>query len=249
MRVCRDVIVLYLWPMCGRYSLTSPAESVRDLFGYDAQPNLQPRANIAPTQAVAAVRRGADDAPTFVWLRWGLIPSWAKDAAIGSRLINARAESVAEKPAFRGAFRVRRCLIAADGFYEWRKEGARRQPYRIVRRDGAPFAFAGLWDQWVDPASGEVIESCTIITTEANNTLRHLHSRMPVIFDPAAFDAWLNPNTDVRHVQALLVPAADDLLHAYPVSSRVNSPRNEDPDLIEPVALEEMNAPSIGLLL
>lgn len=235
--------------MCGRYSLTLPPDAVRRLFGYLARPNMAPRANIAPTQPVAAVRRDADGTPEFACLRWGLIPSWAKDAAIGNRLINARAESVAEKPAFRAAFRARRCLIAADGFYEWRKEGGRRQPYRILRRDAAPFGFAGLWERWHDPATGEVIESCTIITTDANNALRQIHPRMPVILDPAAFAAWLDPAADPRAAQALLAPAPDDLLRAYPVSTRVNSPRNEGLDLVEPLADGGSETPETGRLL
>jgi putative SOS response-associated peptidase YedK len=159
--------------MCGRYSLITPVEGMRRVFGFLEQPNLAPRYNIAPSQEIAAVRLGADGMRHFAWLRWGLIPSWAKEARIGYRTINARAETVAEKPAFRAAFRKRRCLVLADGFYEWqkRKEGA-KQPYRITLADGGPFGFAGLWETWHDPESGERIESATIIVTEANDRVR-----------------------------------------------------------------------------
>jgi putative SOS response-associated peptidase YedK len=174
--------------MCGRYSLTSPVEAVRKVFGFAARPNLAPRANIAPSQEVAAVRLGPGESGDvgqehggrcFVWLRWGLIPAWAKDPAIGNRMINARAETLAEKPAFRSAFRKRRCLILADGFYEWKSESGRKQPYRITLTGGGPFALAGLWERWTDPQGAGTIESCTIITTEANARLREIHHRMP----------------------------------------------------------------------
>jgi putative SOS response-associated peptidase YedK len=171
-------------------------------------------------------------------LRWGLIPSWAKEAGIGARMINARAETLADKPAFRAAFRARRCLIAADGFYEWAACGqGPKQPYRIVLRAGGCFAFAGLWESWRDPAQpGQAaVESCTIITTTANCTLQPIHARMPVILDPADFGRWLDPRTAAADLRALLRPLPDETLTAYPVSTRVNSVANDDLDLLRPL--------------
>lgn len=215
--------------MCGRYSLTTPVEAVGRLFEVAERPNLPPRYNIAPSQQAPVVRADAAGGRVLAPMRWGLIPSWAKEAKIGYRMINARAETVAGKPAFRGAFRHRRCLVPADGFYEWRKLGATKQPYRITRADGAPFAFAGLWERWRAP-DGAVIDSFTIITTVANETLRPIHERMPVILDPADFGAWLEAGGVGR-----LVPYAGAELAAIPVSTRVNSPKNDDPACIAPL--------------
>ncbi|MCH7795368.1 MAG: SOS response-associated peptidase, partial [Proteobacteria bacterium] len=188
---------------------------------------------------VAAVRLASGESGEvgrrFVWLRWGLIPAWAKDPAIGNRTINARAETVAEKPAFRAAFRERRCLIVADGFYEWKTEAGGKQPYRITLVDGGPFALAGLWERWAGPHGGEAIESCTIVTTEANARLRAIHPRMPVILAPDAFDPWLDPETPGAEAEALLVPYPSEALTHYRVSPRLNSPANDDPALIEPL--------------
>lgn len=228
--------------MCGRYSLTTPLQAMSDLFGFAERPNLAPRYNIAPTQQVAAVRLGGAGQRHFVQLRWGLIPAWAKDPAIGSRMINARAESLAEKPAFRAAFRQRRCLIPADGFYEWQAGGgdkAMKQPYRITLADGGPFGFAGLWESWRDPRSGERIESCTIITTEANERLRPIHHRMPVILPPGSYAPWLDPASRSAAALALLrpYPAAD--MAATAVSTRVNKVANDDPGLIEPLEVKQ----------
>ena len=226
--------------MCGRYSLTSPVEGVRQVFGFLEQPNLAARHNIAPTQEVLAVRRhqdepGAAPARHLVMLRWGLIPAWAKDIAIGSRMINARAETVAEKPAFRAAFAKRRCLVIADGFYEWRGEAGGKQPYRATLADGGPFGFAGLWESWKSRADGAVIESCTILTTEANELLRPIHPRMPVILDPADFDVWLDPTRPAAALQAILRPHPAGAMTVYPVSRRVNSVANDDAELIQPL--------------
>ena len=233
--------------MCGRYSLTAPAEVVRDLFNYLERPNLGPRANIAPTQEVAAVRLGADGARHFVRLRWGLVPAWAKDAGMGARMINARAETLAEKPAFRDAFRARRCLIAADGFYEWKSEGGAKQPYRIARADGAPFAFAGIWERWDKSPNGgpggAPLETCSIVTTEANTRLSEIHPRMPVILDPGAFAAWLDPATPPAEARALLAPYPAEGLVAYRVTRRVNAVANDDLGLIEPLKDGEESPP------
>ena len=223
--------------MCGRYSLTSPTEAVRRMFDFPEQPNLAVRVNIAPSQDVAAVRLGADGASArhFAWLRWGLIPSWAKEPGIGNRMINARAETIAEKPAFRAAFRRRRCLIPADGFYEWKTERGRKQPYRIALEGGAPFAFAGIWERWEGSGEAGAVESCTIITTEANARLMAIHHRMPVILAPGAYEAWLDPATPGAEAQALLRPAPSEWFTAYRVSPKINSPANDDPALIAPL--------------
>lgn len=237
--------------MCGRYSLTTPVEGLRRLFDFPEQPNLEPRYNIAPTQSVAAVRRappsGAEENPELepaagahrrhlVMLRWGLIPSWAKDASIGSRMITARAETLAERPAFRAAFRERRCLIVADGFYEWRKrdEGP-KQPYRIALGDGGPFAFAGLWERWRDPAGGAWVESCAIVTGAANALVRPIHQRMPVILPPEAFDTWLDSDSEPAEALRLLQPYAGGDLVAFAISTRINKVANDDASVLAPL--------------
>lgn len=224
--------------MCGRYSITQPVEAIQRVFCVSERPNLPPRYNVAPTQDVPAVRRGEDGERHLALLRWGLIPFWADDASIGSRMINARAESAAQKNAFRTAFRRRRCLIVADGFYEWQKpatKGGRKQPYRVTLTDGGLFAFAGLWESWREPASGETVESCAILTTDANEDLAQIHERMPVILDPAGYDTWLDPDTDPADAQALLSPYPAERLTAYPVPTRVNAVANDDPGVIEPL--------------
>ena len=227
--------------MCGRFILTTPIEALAEIFGFSERPNLAPRHNIAPTQLVAAVRSGEEGARHLAVLHWGLVPFWAKDSSIGARMINARGESVAEKPAFRAAFRHRRCLIPANGFYEWKKapDGG-KQPYLIRRPSGEPFAFAGLWESWEDEESGEVLESCSIITTDANATLEPIHHRMPVILDETGRAEWLTPGSERgRELQALLKPAPDDLLESYPVSRAVNKVANDSPELLEPVSLTD----------
>jgi putative SOS response-associated peptidase YedK len=225
--------------MCGRYSLTTPVEALRRLFGFAELPNLAPRYNIAPTQDVPVVRFGPDDARHLGLLRWGLIPSWARDRAMGNRLINARAEGVATTPAFRAAFKSRRCLVPADGFYEWRTENGIRQPWRITLGDGGPFAFAGLWEAWRDPASGQVVESFAIITTDANALVKPIHDRMPVILDPQDYDRWLTASATDPGL-GLLRPCAADRLRAYRVDPIVNNPRNDDPACL----VEKPAAPS-----
>jgi putative SOS response-associated peptidase YedK len=219
--------------MCGRFSLTTPSAALRDLFGFDELPNLPPRYNIAPTQDVAAVRLSGERLkPTFTVLRWGLVPSWAKDPSVGSRMINARAETVTDKPAFRQAFRRRRCLIPADGFYEWqvRPDGG-KQAWRITKEGGVPFAFAGLWERW-SGADGSEIESCTFVTTTAAESIAPIHERMPVMLDPADFTGWLRGTPE--EALALLHPYRGALA-SYPVSPRVNSVRNDDAALVERV--------------
>jgi putative SOS response-associated peptidase YedK len=223
--------------MCGRYTLSSPTDDIALLFELPELPPVMPRYNLAPTQEAAVVRVPAPGAPRqLVPLRWGLIPYWAKEASIGNRMINARAESVAEKPAYKWSFKKKRCLIPADGFYEWKKEGKTKQPYLIHRQDGKPFAFAGLWSTWVDREHGNTtpVETFTILTTDANDLMRPLHDRMPVIIDPENFDLWLDPKMeDTEKLQPLLVPHASEGFEAFLVSRNVNSPAHDAADCIE----------------
>lgn len=219
--------------MCGLYSLTTPVEGIIRLFDVSERPNLRPRYNIAPTQDVTAVRQDEDGARHLVFFRWGLVPFWAKDLSIGARMINARAESVRQKPAFRAAFKRRRCLVPADGYYEWKKDKADKQPHRIVMEDGGPYAFAGLWESWSSPDGSEV-ETCTIITTDASPPVAQIHNRMPVILDQEDFAAWLSGGDD--EAERLLRPyAGRRTLRAYPVDRRVGNVRNDDADLVRPL--------------
>jgi putative SOS response-associated peptidase YedK len=218
--------------MCGRFSLTQSAWAIAQTFQLSDVPNLTPRYNIAPTQPIGTILQKAQR--QFQWMQWGLIPSWAKDPSIGNKLINARAESLREKPSFRNAFKRRRCLIVADGFYEWQKIDKRKQPYYIQMHDDKPFAFAGLWDTW-QPPEGEAIASCTIITTSANAIVQPIHDRMPVILSPDRYTRWLDPTlTDTQVLQDLLQPYNSDAMKATPVSSAVNNPANEKPECIAP---------------
>ena len=225
--------------MCGRYTLrVSPAE-LAELFAVINSFDWSPRYNIAPTQSVAAVRAAHDSSGReLALLKWGLIPSWATDPKIGSSLINARAETVAVKPAFRSAFRKRRCLIAVDGFYEWQAIAGQKskQPYYIAVRDVPAFAFAGLTEHWSSP-EGSTLDSCTIITTMANSLMQSIHHRMPVILDPADYDRWLDPaRQDPQDLLPLLAPFPADQMQLVPVSTLVNSPRNESPECIVPIS-------------
>lgn len=223
--------------MCGRYTLTSPSEDLALLFDISQLPLIPPRYNLAPTQEAAVVRVTAPGEPRRLdFLRWGLIPYWAKEASIGNRMINARSEGVAEKPSYRHSFKKKRCLVPTDGFYEWKKEGKAKQPYLIRRHDRKPFAFAGLWSTWRDPEKEAPVETFTILTTDANDFIRPLHDRMPVILMPEDFDLWLDPKVeDAALIQPLLRPAPNDILETYPVSKLVNSPTNELPHCIEPL--------------
>ena len=223
--------------MCGRFNLQTPAADLVKFFDLLRTPGLQPRFNIAPTQPTLVIRR-TDTGRSPDLLHWGLIPSWSKDPKIGSRMINARGETVAEKPSFRAAFKRRRCLIPASGFYEWKKNGATKQPYHIGMQNDQLFAFAGLWEYWKG-ADDSVIESCTIITTEANQLLADLHDRMPVILYSEDYDCWLDSeNDDKDELQSLLVPHDPDAMVFYPVSTIVNNPRNEVPDCVEPISID-----------
>jgi putative SOS response-associated peptidase YedK len=222
--------------MCGRFTLTTPMPVLAELFLFPEAATPEPRYNIAPTQAVATVRALAGiDKRELAFLRWGLVPSWADDLAIGNRLINARSETVAAKPSFRSAFKCRRCLVLADGFYEWQKLGTRKQPFYFRLRDGKPFAFAGLWERW--EKAGAPVESCTILTTEANDVLRPVHERMPVILGPKDYDLWLDPSPQKPELlQALLRPYPPGEMTGFPVSPLVNNPRNNSSRCIEPAA-------------
>jgi putative SOS response-associated peptidase YedK len=223
--------------MCGRYSLTTAPEALRRLFDFDTTPNLAPRYNIAPTQSAPVVRAAGGGGRELAMLRWGLIPSWAKDASVGGKMINARSETVAEKPSFRSAFRQRRCLVPADGFYEWRREGEIKQPYRIGMKDGHAFAFAGLWESWRESEDGEAVESFTILTCEANRKLRPIHPRMPVILTPESYETWLDTSPgSAERAMSVPRPFAVEPMAFYRVSTRVNSPRNDDPDCLKPIA-------------
>ncbi|MFC7334470.1 SOS response-associated peptidase [Rhodocista pekingensis] len=262
--------------MCGRFVMATPVAELARLFGVPDRPNLAPRWNVAPTQEIAVIRArppaaedgdgvngdgmsgdgaagaGAEPRPAaqLVPMRWGLVPFWAKEAGIGARLINARADTLAEKPAFREALKHRRCLIPADGFYEWSSVGGRKQPHYIHRRDGGVLAFAGLWESWRGPKGEPPLDppllTATIITTEANATLRPLHGRMPVILAEGDRDRWLDPVTPVAQALALLRPAADDLLRAMPVSPRVNAVRNDDAACIRPLSEDGAGAEGAG---
>ncbi len=225
--------------MCGRFTLTvDPAQLQDALPGVDIQQNIAPRYNIAPTQPVAVVpNTGENKLDFFVW---GLIPSWAKDPEIGNRLINARAETLAEKPSFRTAFRRRRCLIPASGFYEWKAspDGKSKTPMYIHMKSGQPFAFAGLWEVW-NSKDGSTIYSCTIITGQPNSLVQGIHNRMPVILKPEDYPKWLNPAEQrPEDLVPLLVPYPAVEMEAFPVSRLVNSPENDLPDCIRPIAEE-----------
>ena len=221
--------------MCGRYTLRTPVETLAEEFGITGPlPEVPTRFNVAPTQEVAAVLE-EDEQRKLEMLRWGLIPSWADDPAIGNRMINARSETAAQKPSFRSAFRKRRCLVLADGFYEWQKTASGKQPYYIRMGDGSPFAFAGLWESW--GKYGEEVRSCTILTTEANGLVGEIHHRMPVILPAEEYDLWLAP--DMREAEPLLDllrPYPDDVMEAYSVSRFVNSPSNDSEQCVESLA-------------
>lgn len=213
--------------------MATPGQTIAELFGLDDAPQLSPRYNIAPTQDVAVVRAGTSGSRELAMLHWGLVPAWAKERDVGNRMINARAETLAEKPAFRAALRARRCLVLADGFYEWQKLPTRKQPYHVRLRDGRPFGFAGLWERWNSP-EGEALESCTIVTTVPNEVVAPIHDRMPVILAAEDVGAWLEPGQrDVTAILPLLRPYPAELMKAYPVGLRVNSPANDDPRCLE----------------
>ena len=216
--------------MCGRFAFYSPAEATAALFGASSPADVKPRYNIAPTQFIAAVREDEQQAREVAMLRWGLVPFWAKGPSIGNRMINARAETVAEKPSFRNAYKKRRCLVLADGFYEWRKEGDTKTPYFISLADGSPFAFAGLWENWSSKESDESLQTTAIITTEASDFMAQIHQRMPVVLLPEHAGRWLDGDMELLQEMIGKPPS----FRAWPVNRTVNNARNEGEELIDP---------------
>lgn len=223
--------------MCGRYRLSRRKQVVEEHFNSASdEEDWIPRYNIAPTQPVATIRQ-AGAKRILSTMRWGLIPSWATDTSIGSRLINGRSETVLEKPAFRESFRMRRCLIPADGFYEWKKAGNERHPFHFAMKDHSLFAFAGIWDRWKSP-TGRVLESCSILTTAPNELMEGVHDRMPVILPPQHYQTWLTASaTESKRLVELLVPFDASVMQRYPVSSLVNKPENDLPECAEEVPI------------
>ena len=219
--------------MCGRFALLAPGPAIAEQFGVSIAHEIAPRYNIAPTQPVAAVRLDQRGERELTYFQWGLIPSWAKDPTMGARMINARSETVTEKPSFRAAFKRRRCLLPASGFYEWQKLNGHKQPMYIRPAGETVFGLAGLWEMWHD-AEGGLLESCTILTTTPNELVAPIHNRMPVIVDPADYSMWLDPGEDPENSLHLLRPYPAELMEAYPVSTAVNNPRNEGPANIAP---------------
>lgn len=220
--------------MCGRYTLTADAESIQLAFKLDDNDGwTEPRFNIAPTQQVAVITDR--DPKTLSLMRWGLVPSWAKDPKIGNRMINARSETAAEKPSFRTAFKRRRCLIPADGYYEWTKKGKKKIPMYIQHAEREIFAFAGLWDGWKN-LDGDWLQTCAILTTEANEKVRPIHHRMTVILEPEDYELWLSPRELMPpEWQPLMAGPASEELKFHQVSTQVNSPANDNPTLVLPI--------------
>jgi putative SOS response-associated peptidase YedK len=217
--------------MCGRYCITSAPEAIRALFRYPDRPNFPPRYNVAPTQPVPIVRM-TEGERRFALVRWGLIPPWVKDPKAIALLINARGETVNDKPAFRNAMRRRRCLFPADGFYEWKVEDGRRRTFHARQPGGGPLAFAGLWETWIGP-NGEEMETAAIITTQANREMGAIHHRAPVIVPPEQFDFWLDDKVDAGEAEQLIRPSPDGSMEVYEVSPAVNKVTNDSPELIE----------------
>ena len=218
--------------MCGRFCLDSTSEVLVRFFATQGFVPFAPRYNIAPGRQVLAVRWGEDQREA-AFFNWGLIPAWAKDRSIGAKLINARGETLSEKPSFRAAFKMRRCLIPATGFYEWKVEGTRKQPFLFRRCDREPFALAGLWERWIDKEDGQEVDSCSIITTAANSMVSEIHQRMPVLISTANFDEWLQG--DSRPLKRLLESSEWPGFEFYAVSSCVNNSRNEGEECVKPL--------------
>jgi putative SOS response-associated peptidase YedK len=222
--------------MCGRFTRKENFQHLAEQLGIKVLPPLSPRYNIAPSQLVACVRTNIEsEQRECTELKWGLVPSWAKDPSIGNKLINARGETVAEKPAFRKAFKQQRCLVLADGFYEWKQDGKTKQPYYVRFKDQRLFAFAGLWERWKENEA-DPLETCTIITTAPNAVMESIHHRMPVILASKDYADWLDPSLQaVERVNALLRPYPPEEMETYPVSQLVNSPRNDRPECVVPI--------------
>jgi len=225
--------------MCGRYTLSAPSDLIEDLMELEESIELQPRFNIAPTQeAPVVLQRDSSASRRLETLRWGLVPFWAKDRSIGDRMINARSETVVEKPAFRASFKRKRCLVVADGFYEWQVTGGPKQPFFFRLTSREPFAMAGLWDRWDKGADGSSLETFAILTTEPNSVVEPVHKRMPVILERADYAAWLDPDgQDTDRLQEFLVPYPHTEMEGIPVSTYVNNPANQGPRCVEPIVL------------
>jgi len=221
--------------MCGRFTRKENLQHLAEALGLTGIPNLKPQYNIAPSQFVACIRTNPDTQEReWVQLKWGLVPSWTKDPSIGHKLINARGETVADKPSFRHAFTQQRCLVLADGFYEWKREGKTKQPYYIRLKDGRPFAFAGLWERWAK--QGPALETCALITTVPNTLMAPIHNRMPVILPESAYASWINPGLqNTIYLSGFLDPYPTEEMEAYPVSQMVNTPRNDSPQCIQAI--------------
>lgn len=220
--------------MCGRFALDIATSDTVAYFHLSGWLEYEKRYNIAPSQQIPVIRQLGDQRELTL-MRWGLVPHWAKDELIGHKLINARAETLAEKPSFREPFHQRRCIIPASGFYEWEKGATAREAWYLFRADGTPLALAGLWEHWKD-ATGAILKTCTIITTKANATVAPLHNRMPAILEPGELDAWFSHHQHSKDLLTLLRPAADDVLDLYPVSDYVNSPKNQGEQCVQPLA-------------
>jgi putative SOS response-associated peptidase YedK len=230
--------------VCGRYAQFTPPGAIAELFGATLDiADVGPRYNAAPQQWLPVIRQRPSGERVVQALRWGLLPGWAKDETIANRLINARSETLAEKPSFRSAYRKRRCIVPADGFYEWAKRPDGKQPFYIHASDSTLLAFAGLWERWTPPDDGEVIDSFTIVTTAANDRMRPLHDRMPVILAPEAVARWLDPASEPDALSDLLCPCPDARLALHPVTRAVGNVRNEGPELIAAVSEEGTRTP------
>ena len=220
--------------MCGRFALYATPEQLIDYFGLDECADLTPRYNIPPGTDIAAIRQSPEGKRVLHLLRWGLVPHWAKDPSLGNKLNNARGESVAEKPSFREAFKRRRCLIPANGFYEWKTGGKAKQPYYISLKAREPITMAGLWESWQGP-DGKLLRTCCVVTTGANAVMARIHDRMPVILGEADWADWLDPAVPAEAARTMLGPCPDDWIRTYPVSRAVSAVRNEGVELIEPI--------------
>ena len=239
--------------MCGRMTLTRSGSEIAEYFALEMAADnvtemdgapLRPRHNVAPSQPVLTITQTAEGPRAISWRQWGLIPSWSKSASMGGRLFNARSETANEKPSFRTAWKHRRCLVVADGFYEWTPRNRDHQPYHFRSREGALLAFAGLYEEW-HGEGGEVIESCTVLTTEASADLEGVHHRMPVILASDRFELWLDPASNPDELKSLMRSAAKGTLLRQPVGRGVNNPRLDDPSCLEPVDLSASTAVSI----
>ena len=225
--------------MCGRFTLRLPPQELQSFFDLVRVDDYKPRYNIAPTQDIVAIRQTAEGRVGSM-MHWGLIPHWAKDRKMAARMINARGETVSQKPSFREPFKRKRCIIPADGFYEWKDVGARyKQPYHITLQDEKPLAMAGLWSEWSDPETGNAVESCTIITTAANSLMQELHDRMPVILPRESWAVWLDPDmphdlSEKEALESLLTPYSSSEMHFREVSRIVSNPRNDSPECLSP---------------